>query len=300
MSKILKLNIVKPGLHTTVQDQGREAYRAYGIPASGPMDRDSAYLANHLLGNPPDNPVLEFTMIGPEIILEGQGQIAITGGKFDTRLDQDPLGTRQVVAIDGTHRLAIGRVLTGCRGYLAVAGTWNIGRWLGSCSTAAQNPGLVTPESHISKGMIIRVQPSGSLHLPEITSETDHDGSKLIRVIAGPEYDHFDTATIMQLLGDHFTVSNESNRMGYRLNPSLDDYSAPPEIISSGVVPGTIQVAHSGQLIILMNDAQTTGGYPRIANVLSADLSKMGQRAPGDPIKFRLISFNEALGLSVK
>lgn len=300
MSKTLKLNFIKAGLHTTVQDQGRESHRAYGIPGSGPMDRDSAYLANELLGNPQHNPVIEFTMIGPEIMLEGQGHIVVTGGRFEILLDEVPVGSREVVPIDGTHRLAIGRVHTGCRGYLAAAGTWSIGRWLGSCSTAAQNPGLVTPESHVKKGMTIIVQQSGPIHLPEIYTETDPDSSRQIRIIAGPEYNYFDTAAIKQLLTDNFTVSNESNRMGYRLTPSFYDYNAPPEIISSGVVPGTIQVTHSGQLIILMNDAQTTGGYPRIANVISADLSRLGQKAPGDRIRFKLISFNEALGLSVK
>jgi antagonist of KipI len=116
----------------------------------------------------------------------------------------------------------------------------------------------------------------------------------VIRVLAGPEYSTFNTAAIKEFLGRRFTISPQSNRMGYRLNSPLDNYRTPVEVISSGVVPGTIQVTHSGQLIILLADAQTTGGYPRIANVISVDQDKLAQMRPGDSFSFRLISLKEA------
>jgi len=293
MSQTLKLNIIRPGLHTTIQDHGRKTYRAFGIPVSGPMDLIAATQANLLLGNPPHNPVLEFTIVGPDITLEGNGYGVLTGGEFETRLDQKPLTTHQVFTIKGTHRLSIGRVQAGCRGYLAAAGNWELSRWLGSCSTAAQNPDLLTPGSYIKKGTTITVLQSGPMSFPLVAPIVEPDSSPVIRILAGPEYDRFGTETIKEFLAKQFAVSSESNRMGYRLNPLLQNYSRPMDIISAGVIPGTIQVTHSGQLIILMNDAQTTGGYPRIANVVSGDLSRLGQKAPGDQVKFKLISLNE-------
>lgn len=300
MTKILKLSITKPGLHTTIQDHGRWPYRAFGIPAAGPMDWESARRANLLLGNPPDNPVMEFTMIGPVIELEGEGHFVLTGGELSAQFDGKPLLINKVTPITGKLTLSIGRVLTGCRGYLAVAGSWNLSRWLGSCSTAAQNPDLVTPESYIRKGLTITVEQTRPVDLPEIATAVETDTSPEISIIPGPEYNQFGIFTIKEFLDNQFTVSSESNRMGYRLNPLLSDYSASLEIISAGVVPGTVQVTHSGQLIILMNDAQTTGGYPRIANVVSADLSRLGQKAPGASIKFKLTSLNDTPEVSVK
>jgi antagonist of KipI len=293
MSQLLKIKVLKPGVHTSVQDQGREKFRAFGVPKSGPMDVEAASLANFLVGNPADHPVIEFTFQGPVLKMEGKGIIAITGAPFKVSLDQKQVQLNASIPLQGDHLLKISGTPTGCRGYLALAGDWQIDHWLDSCSTAPQAPSQVTPGSLIIQGLEISVigREKEATHLikqPELRT------LDRIRVLPGPEYSKFSVAVIKEFLRNKFMVSNQSNRMGYRLDSSLKQYKTPIEIISSGVVPGTIQVTHSGQLIVLMADAQTTGGYPRIANVITKDLDKLAQLKPGDQFGFQLVSLNEA------
>jgi antagonist of KipI len=257
------------------------------------MDVGSASLANRLVGNSKFDPVLEFTLKGPVLELVGQGHIAITGGHFEAILDQSPMPRNRAIEIYGNHTLSIGSVRSGCRGYFAVGGQWQIKPWLGSCSTAPQNAAQLTPESVIQKGSAITVRVNAR-NIPEVDMPDEPSHTDTIRILAGPEYHRIDTDCVKELLSKRFTISNHSNRMGYRLESVLSNYRQPLEIISSGVVPGTIQLTDSGQLIVLMADAQTTGGYPRIANVVRADLNLLGQMKPGDDFRFKLVSFNEA------
>ena len=293
MDRKIQLSIINPGLQTTVQDQGREKYRAYGVPRSGPMDVRSARLANLVVGNPEFNPVLEFTLKGPTIKLEGYGNIAITGGRFELLLDHRQISHDQSIEVAGTHTLSIGHVQSGCRGYLAVGGDWQIESWLESYSTSPQNARQLTPESVIAKGTTISVL-TPNRETPKFNLPVTSLDQGVIRIMAGPEYHRIDTDTIKEFLKNRYTISTHSNRMGYRLDNSLSNYKQPIEIISSGVMPGTIQLTDSGQLIVLMADAQTTGGYPRIANVLSTDLDLLGQMKPGDQFRWELVSMNEA------
>jgi len=203
------------------------------------------------------------------------------------------LPLNEAIAIKGTHSLSLGNVQSGCRGYLAIAGSWKLQQWLGSCSTSPQNGLELTPDSCIKKGTRITVV-SGDQNFPMDLQLPKPLKSAVIRILAGPEYNLLNTAVIKELLSRKFTISNQSNRMGYRLESSLANYQTPLEVISSGVVPGTIQVTHSGQLIVLMADAQTTGGYPRIANVISDDQDSLAQMKPGDQFRFRLVSLDEA------
>ncbi len=276
-------------MQTTVQDHGRMSYRAFGVPKSGPMDAGSARKANLLVGNPDFNPVLEFTLQGPVIELLGQGYIAVTGGVFDLKLNQQSIPQNQAIELKGKNKLAIGSAQLGCRGYIAVAGEWLLSPWLESCSTAPQNTAQLTPDSLIQKGSEISIK-SMVRDLLEFDIPATSAPSGVIRILAGPEYHLIDTDSIKELFKTTFTISSQSNRMGYRLNAPLSRYQEPVDIISSAVVPGTIQLTNSGQLIILMADAQTTGGYPRIANVVSADLDVLGQMKPGDQIRFQLVS----------
>ena len=293
MDRSLELTVLKAGLLTTIQDQGRESARAYGVPKAGPMDTSSAKLANWLVGNPESTPVVEFTMNGPVIELNGAGLIAVTGASFKTSLDDILLPQNTSFEVNGRHRLTIGQAQSGCRGYMAVAGNWEIDTWLGSCSTSPQNAAQLTPDSIVSVGQSFTVISSKNIESRSVKPSAVAI-AETVRVISGPEYHLFDVSTIKEFLVRKYSVLHQSNRMGYRLEDSLTDYVAPIEVISSGVVPGTIQVTHSGQLIILMKDAQTTGGYPRIANVISADQDKLGQMKPGDSFTFRLVSLNHA------
>jgi len=295
MDNRIQLTFLKPGLQTTIQDHGREAFRAFGVPQGGPMDLSSAKLANWLVGNPELNPMLEFTLVGPSIQLDGEGHISLTGAHFKTQLDHQPLQQNATVHIKGSHLLTVGRAEYGCRGYMAIAGSWQLKPWLNSCSTPTQLGKGITNDSTIAKGSRFSVY--NNKKIPEksvVTAHLINHPLEPIRVLPGPEYSQFSTRYIKEFLGCQFTVGNQSSRMGYRLDNLLSEYISPIEVISSGVVPGTVQVTHSGQLIILMADAQTTGGYPRIANVISADLDKLAQMKPGDNLRFRLASLKEA------
>jgi len=295
MDRRLQLKFLKPGLHTTIQDHGREHFRAFGVPKAGPMDVASAKLANWLVGNPESAPLMEITMVGPVIQIQGQGQIAFTGAPFKLNLNHYPLSMNQSIELSGQHELTIEKALKGCRCYMAVAGNWGLSSWLDSCSASPQSGRDLTPDSIIEKGTTLLIhnpEPVASRSVSRPWKEVSIAAT--IRVLAGPEYSMFNTAAIKEFLGRKFTISPQSNRMGYRLDSPLANYSSPVEVISSGVVPGTIQVTHSGQLIILLADAQTTGGYPRIANVISVDQDKLAQMRPGDSFSFRVISLKEA------
>lgn len=289
----LEVTVLNPGLQTTIQDSGRKAYHSFGVPGAGPMDQVSANLANRLVGNPEANPLLEFTIIGPELQLTGEGLLAITGGDFPCSLNQQPISMNEAVPFQGTNRLKIGRVASGCRGYLAIAGNWELEPWLNSCSTSPQFGSDLTPDSMVVKGKTITIQSSQVLYPDKLPrpAPPGHDGC--IRILAGPEYSLFETELVLELLRKDFTITPQSNRMGYRLADPLQNYTEPIEIISSGVVPGTVQLVPSGQLIILMADAQTTGGYPRIANVIGEDLVKLAQMQPGESLNFKLTSLKE-------
>jgi antagonist of KipI len=257
------------------------------------MDQAAAKLANQLVGNPESNAVLEFTLIGPELELTGAGMLAIVGGDFSCSLNQQPIPMNQVIPVTGLSRLKIGKAIDGCRGYLAIAGNWELRKWLNSCSTSAQFGGYLTPDSVIEKGKSFRVRnmKQVSAHPPDLATRRSGDS---IRVLAGPEYHALGREVIVEFLSKEYKISSHSNRMGYRLEGMLQRYHHPIEIISSGVVPGTIQLVPSGELIILLADAQTTGGYPRIANVRRKDQNKLAQMKPGDLIRFRLTSLQEA------
>ena len=289
MTDVLTLRIVKPGLQTTIQDHGREAYHGYGVPKCGPMDTRSAKFANSLVGNPEFTPVMEFGLSGPEIELEGNGAIALTGASFEAMFNGTSIPNNALVTVKDGGLLKLGHAKSGCYGYLAVAGKWKLSSWLESVSTSPQNPTELTPDSICSNGSSVRVESNNWVSPNSISAEPLVHPNEL-RVIAGPEYSRFDIAVLKEFLSKQFTVSPSSNRMGYRLIEPISKYHSPIEIISSGVTPGTIQVTHSGQLIVLMADAQTTGGYPRIANIITQDLWALAQKKPGEQVKFSLTS----------
>lgn len=292
MNKTLHIRILKPGLHTSIQDHGRMAYRSFGVPSSGPMDKEAAILANRMVGNDRHQPVMEFALIGPEMEITGEGNIALTGASFEVMLDQQNIPKNQLIAISGKHHLRIASTRSGCWGYLSVAGSWRLPHWLNSASTSPQNSSQLTPESVIQVGSVFEIV-SGTTITPETAKPTRKKAAH-IRILPGPEYHQMSTNTVKELLSKTFTISSLRNRMGYRLVAPLSSYQNPLEIISSGVTPGTVQITHSGQLIVLMADGQTTGGYPRIANVISADLGELSQLNPGESFTFKLVSLLQA------
>lgn len=285
MAEII-LQIERPGLFTTLQDRGRPGFRAQGVPAGGALDRWAARAANYLAGNDADQPLLEITLAGPQLRLQGSGQLALTGGDLSAQLGGRPLRRYETVSFSDGQHIRFGRAREGCRAYLAIGGQWQTERWLGSCS--ALSPEL-TPHSFVSAGQEIRIAAGRQIAPRKISpaGRPPYTADLTAGVYPGPEAAGFSPQQLSRFFGQAYRLSPDCNRMGYRLQGAPLQYDG-PELISSPVVPGTVQLPPGGQPILLLADAQTTGGYPRLAQVREADLDLLAQLRPGDTLRFRM------------
>ena len=288
MSEQIKMLFKKTGLQTSIQDCGRSGWQEYGVPASGAMDKKSYQLANLILGNPITTPCLEITLIGPEILIEGCGQMALTGADISPKLNGKSIDLCKIIDLQEGDRITFGICRSGCRSYLAMRGEWQLPKWLGSCCPVPYAGALTNLPPPVSRNDEITIIYRSKAILREIECEQNVAKEKMVRIIPGPEYDLLPKAVKADFFGRSHIISSQSNRMGYRLEGKLKGYQALPELISSGVIPGTVQVTKSGQMVILMADAQTTGGYHRIAVVVQDDLDILAQCRPGEEIRFRL------------
>ncbi|MFK7937207.1 MAG: 5-oxoprolinase subunit PxpB [Saprospiraceae bacterium] len=284
-------SILKAGLHTTIQDNGRSGYQSQGVPVGGAMDKKAMQIANQLVENQPNTPVIEITLLGPKIQFHTATQIAITGANLSAKINGKAIEYYRTINIQQDDILSFGFPKMGCRTYVAIRGEWEIKRWLGSASAASTNTVALTPDSYLKKGnqLIIKSLPFVQIKKTTPPNTIDYNSPFTIRVLPSIEFEQFPRRSIAHFFSQIHTISPDSNRMGYRLQTTLIDFSPPQELISSGVVPGTIQITNSGQPIILMRDAQTTGGYYRFLNVISEDLDRLAQAKPGDKIRFELI-----------
>ncbi len=287
MDKLVTLTFQKAGMLTTVQDKGRFGYQAYGVPVGGAMDQLAAQTANQLVGNAEAMPVLEITLLGPTIHFNQAIQIAITGADLSPTLNRTPISSYQSITIKADDILSFGRIVNGCRAYLAIRGTWQIPQWLNSYSAVHPNK-EVLPNSIIKKGSQLQVLTSPLTQ--EIKLSPPIPSTSLtpipIRVIAGPEFKQFTTFQIAHFFSHTYTIANNSNRMGYRLQGMPLSLETSSSMISSGIIPGTVQINNAGLPIVLMRDAQTVGGYPRIANVVVEDINRLAQLKPQEQVRF--------------
>lgn len=287
-------HFTRSGLHTTIQDLGRLGYQDIGIPVNGAMDKTAAKAANWLVGNNENNGVLEITMIGPAIQVEGIGQIAITGANLSPMINGVAAPMYQTIIIESGDEISFGRPVSGCRAYLAIAGSWSVKPWLGSVSASASKAAELTPHSVVGKGSVLEVRCDDLIPERSIPESERPDLSQLkdIHILPGPEFSLISNTCIGDFFSRDFIISNDSNRMGYKLDGRLKAFSNAQEVISSGIIPGTIQITNDGQPIILLADAQTSGGYTRLANVVTQDLDKLAQMKPGDAVRFRLVGLD--------
>ena len=293
------LHVIKPGLLSLVQDQGRHGYQAFGVPIGGAMDRYSARLANALVGNSPEHPVLELTLMGPIIEWDTPCQIALTGADLSAEMNGQALPLNETIEVMEGAVLRFGRCRSGCRAYLALGGEWDIPLWLGSSSAAHPNAAQITPQSILHKGQKLSYIPAPPIKSRIIPRETflPIEEPLIIRVTPGPEYERILPLSIGYFFSEAYKISPDSNRMGYRLQGKpLKLVNTTPNI-SSAVMPGTIQVTREGNPILLMADAQTTGGYTRFLQVIEVDRDRLGQAKPGDEIRFSLVEREESLSL---
>jgi antagonist of KipI len=297
------LVVEAPGLLTTVQDLGREGFGPMGVSASGAADAVSLRIGNRLVGNPDGAAALEMTLLGGAFTFERYAVIAVTGADFGPTLDGTALPMWTSLEIQEGQTVTLGPSRSGARAYLCVQGGIVVEDFLGSASTHVLS-GLGGFEGRaLRKGDRIEIGEANSAFRKRLVSARALESlkaRKVIRITEGPQSDWFPESAWTRLCENAFRVSEQSNRMGIRLEGPPIQLGGPREMITEGVSLGAIQVPASGQPIILFVEQQTTGGYPKIANVISADLHSIGQLRPRDEIRFERIEMGEARSLLIE
>lgn len=285
-----------PGVLTTVQDEGRFGYEQFGVSPAGPMDVRAFRTANLLVGNDMGESALEATVLGPTLRFDQDNVIAVTGADMGPALNGQPCPLYQAVAVKAGDQLKLGAAKTGCRAYIAFADGLDVPQVMGSRATALQNKVGGYQGRKLAKGDTVGFRaPNPSLALPRTAPVPAPEGKEVtIRVILGPQDDMFTKEGIDTFLSQPYTVSKDFDRMGCRLEGAQIAHKTDGNIISDGMVSGAIQVPTSGQPIIMLAERQTTGGYTKIATVISADLPLAGQRKTGDVIRFQAVTVEEA------
>jgi len=290
--------IIHPGIHTTVQDLGRSGLMKYGIPPSGAMDQYSYRVGNLLLGNPENSASLEITLHGLKIEALIPVTISITGADLGPYLNGDPAPQWTPLIMKKGEIIHFKQRKKGLRAYLAVKGGFDVPEVLGSRSTFIRGK-IGNP---ISEGEIISIGDFGaiksikSLALPKlyIPDLNLHDP---IQVIMGPQNEYYTLQGIDTFLNASYKVTSQSDRMAYRTEGPPIEIAKDPGIITEPIPRGAIQVPGDGKPIILLWDAQVTGGYAKIATVISADMDRLGQKMPGDTIHFQQVNRDMAIEL---
>jgi len=293
------LRVVSPGTLSTLQDAGRPQWQHMGVPVSGPMDPFAFWLANALVGNALNEGALEITVTGGHYIVEdGSCRVALTGD-FACAVNDTSVPAWQAHDLASGDRLSIGTAKHGVRGYLAVAGGFHVRSQLGSVATLVRAALGGFDGRPLAKAdrlpLRVRQAPDTScLRLPAQIDPADFRWywSGPIRVVPGPQV--FSQDVFAQFCKTPYRISPQADRMGYRLEGPRIVHDAVSDIISEAIAPGSIQVPGDGQPIIAMCDRQTTGGYPKIATVIRADLPRLGQMRPGVSLTFRACTVEAA------
>ena len=289
--------VLKPGFFTTVQDLGRYGYLRYGVPISGAMDTFSLVAANLLVANDPDDACLEITLIGPELQALTETQIAITGGAASPKINGQHVPMWQTLEVQEGAVVSFGKVESGCRAYLSIRGGVDTPPLLGSRSTYVRGGfgginGRQLKTEDIIGGFdvsLLKVEYS----MPEELVPQFTDQFKAC-VILGPQADMFTERGITTFLSSQYKVTLEADRMGYRLEGPIIEHKAKADIISDALLPGAVQIPKNGKPIMIMRDAQTAGGYPKIAVIITPDVSTLGQAKTNDIIEFSKITIQQA------
>ena len=282
------IHVVAAGLQTSVQDLGRRGVAHLGVGSSGAMDDIALRLANALVGNDDNAAALEITLRGPTLRFDAPTLIAFAGGEIGAPMWR-PL------AIEAGATLDVGALRSGCRAYLAVRGGLRTPTLMGSRS-ADINGGIdraLAAGDTLADVPLTGVQSHMGWSLDPAPWFDAHDDQP-IRLIRGAHSSHLDNASRDALFTREFRIDTQSNRVGYRLEGTALRLSTPLELISEGVTPGTLQLPPGGIPILLMREAPTTGGYPRIGHVAAIDMARLAQRRPGQKLRFAEISASEA------
>lgn len=296
------IEIISAGMLSTVQDLGRFKVMKNGFTQSGVMDAYSTKIANKLCKNDINAPVIEMTMLGITAKFKGEHIFAISGGIFDVSLNNKPVRTNKAYIAKDGDVLSIKGAKQGLRCYLAVAGGFDVPLFMGSASTNLKiNVGGFNGRK-LKAGDILKIGKADKIkniekrELPENT----YNNPVRVRVVLGPQDDMFSENDLMLFSKQQYTVTCDLDRMGIRLWGIALRGKEKLEIISDAITFGSIQITNSGMPIILMADHQTTGGYAKIATVISADLPKLAQVKPNDKISFEIIDIDTAEKIAIK
>lgn len=303
------ITIRKPGLFTTIQDLGRYGHQKYGVVVSGAMDSFSHRIANLLVGTEENAPTLEITVVGPVIQFHEDSLVAICGGDLSPMIDGKLMPMWRPYLIKKNSILSFGKCKYGCRAYMAIAGKMNVPLFLGSSSTYTRGKMGGLNGDSLKKNDIILLGPLNdyskkiiqSIEMtPPRWSVPRKPLSPIVRVMKGRQAHLFSKESQRKFYESSFVVTKNADRMGYRLEgPPLVPVNK-EEMLSEAVDFGTIQITPDGNPVILLADRQTTGGYPKIAQIISVDLPIVAQMKPGDRIQFNEVSLEEAQHLHRK
>jgi len=292
-------HVVKPGFFTTVQDLGRHGFLRFGVPISGAMDKYAFTCANALVGNQADSACLEVTLIGPELEALDDAQIVITGADFSVTVNQNSVPLWQTLSVKKGDKIAfVGSARNGCRAYLAVEGGIDVPVILGSRSTYVRGGfGGIEGRALKSGDLIHVLKPHSPLETKLVTPSDlipSYEKDFTVNAVMGPQEDVFKAEGIETFFSSTYTVTPESDRMGYRLDGAVIKRKVMSELVTDALIPGAVQVLGSGKPIVLMADAQTSGGYPKIATITTAGVSRLAQARPGDRVRFVKVSLTQA------
>ena len=308
----MSIKVIKPGMLTTFQDRGRLGYQHLGVPVAGAMDAKAHRLANLLAGNAEDLATLEITVSGPVLRVDQPACIAICGADLSPHVRNKPIPLNRPIVLKAGSELSFGERRHGARCYLAVFGGFVVPEVLGSASTYVRSGmggwhGRALRKDDqidlhvclLSSGLaaLSRKLWDIKVYLPAALGSTPR---KTVRIVKGAQWKDFSPESCVAMMTQPFRISPDSERMGYRLQGPAITLAEPRQLISEATSFGTIQVPSGGQPIVLMADRQTTGGYPKIANVAAVDLPVLAQMLPVDVVRFEPISLDHAQELDAK
>lgn len=296
----MSFSIIKPGILDTIQDLGRTGYGSWGINPGGVMDRYAAQVANLLVGNCGHEAVMEVHFPGPQILFEQNTLIAITGADFSPTVNDEKIPTWQPIVVRKNTVLQFPSLTKGGRCYISVHGGYCADKWLNSYSThlkaaiggwqgRALKKGDELPfkENTVYFAGLLKEESNFEILPWRVNAEKVYRFPHEIGFIPGHEWDRLSSSAQNNFLENNFLIHPSSDRMGYQLKGAPLALEQSIELVSSAVSFGTVQLLPNGQLIVLMADHQTTGGYPRVAHVISAHLPKLAQLRPSDSVQFR-------------
>ncbi|HEX7369559.1 MAG TPA: biotin-dependent carboxyltransferase family protein [Rhodanobacteraceae bacterium] len=301
----MSIEVVKPGLLTTLQDEGRHGMAHLGIGTAGAFDLPALWIANALCGNPRHACVLELTLLGPTLHFRSHARVALAGAPMSFHIDGRKQPMWAPVHVHAGATVTLGAITKGCRSYLAAQGGFAVAPVLGSCSDDV-NAGLGPRNGKpLHAGDVLAFNHANSStpakHRAKPTWRLDprpwfcDDPQAPLRLLPGKHFDAVTTLARAELFSETFTVHNDSNRVGVRLAGPKLELATPIEMVSEGCVPGLLQLPPSGQPIAFGPECPVSGGYPRIGQIAAVDLPRLAQSRPGDALRFAPCTFVEAL-----